>query len=106
MPPPEGHRVENLLRGVEVFHPGHGVVGPIHHHLAAAGLVGLLRAQAGEGGALHRGGNHHPLAGIGVQPDPHQEAGVFAELVFHVMGPSFPFLWTFYGNIMCDYRAF
>ena len=83
MPPPEGHGVEDLLRRVEVFHPGHGVVGPVHHHLGAPGVIRLLGAEAGKRSALHRGGNDHPLAGAGVQAHPDQQAGVFAELVFH-----------------------
>ncbi len=62
MPPPEGDRVKDAVFGMQVLHAGQGVVVPVHHHLAAAGVIGLLRAQAGEVGALHGSGDDQTLS--------------------------------------------
>jgi hypothetical protein len=59
---PQGHLAEHGVARPQVLHPAQGVVVPVHHHLAAAGLVGLLRAPAGKIRALHRGGEHQRLS--------------------------------------------
>ena len=80
---PQGHLVKDLVIGLEVLHPGHGVVVPVHDHFLAAGVVGLLGAHPGEPGALHRRGNHQALALLDIQSHPHQEAGVFPQFFIH-----------------------
>ena len=105
MPPPQGHGVEHVVFGVEVLHAAQHVVAPVHHHLPAAGLVGLCRAEAGEEGALHRGGDHQRLPLPDVQAHPHQQLGVFFQLFFHGSHsiPSFP---TFFSpGIHCRASA-
>ena len=68
--PPQGHGVEDLIVGMEVFQPGHGVIVPVHHHFPAARRVGLLGAQPGKIRAFHRGGNDQPLSLLDIQADP------------------------------------
>ena len=90
--PPQGHRVEDVLGSVEVLHPDHGVVVPIHDHLPAANVIGLLSAHAGKEGALYRAGDHQGLAPLYIKAHPHQKAGIFAQFFFHQswMLPFFP----------------
>ena len=90
--PPQRHSVEHVVCGVEVLHPAQLVVAPVHHHLPAAGGIGLPGAEAGEEGALHRGGDHQRLALLDVQAHLHQQLGVFLQLFFHGFHilPSFP----------------
>ena len=76
-PLPLGHGVEDLVRRVEVALPGEDVVPPAHDHFPAPGGVGRFRAHPGEGGALHRGGDHQVLPFLDVQAHLDQEAGVF-----------------------------
>ena len=84
MPPPEGDRVKDAVFGMQVLHAGQGVVVPVHHHLAAAGVIGLLRAQAGEVGALHGSGDDQTLSLLNIQAHPGQKPGIFLQSMFHI----------------------
>ena len=96
--PPQRHGVEHIVGGVEVLHPSQFIVAPVHHHLPAAGVVGLRRTESGEEGALHRRGDHQGLALFHVEAHPHQQPGVFLQFFFHLgihVIPSFPGLSRF-----------
>ena len=83
--------VKGLLRGAQIPHAAHGVVGPGKVHQPRPGVVGGLGAEPGEGSLVHLAGDDHVLTLLHVHAHPHQQIGVFLQFVFKCMHFSFPF---------------
>ena len=68
--------VKDLVGGPQIFFPGQGVVAPVHHHFAAAHVIGGPGAQAGEPRLVHGAVDGQQLALLQIQPLRQQQPGI------------------------------
>ena len=83
MLPPLGHLVKHGVVGSEELLPRQIVVVPVHHHLAAAHIIGRRGAQAGKKGALHGAGDDKGLPLLHMKPHFNEELCVFTQFFVH-----------------------
>ena len=83
MLPPPGHLVKHGVVGSEELLPRQIVVVPVHHHLAAAHIIGRRGTQASKKCALHGAGDDKGLPLLHMKPHFNEEPGVLPQLFVH-----------------------